>query len=98
SVSPSKPASWNGLSLGSLLKALVTCIGLRGTCPHTLVSTGTELVGVGSPFSYRRLPSRKMSSEILPRLKYRSPPLLLGLLINGSCTQNSMNSILLDSK
>src|SRR5690606_41504315 len=99
SVNPSKPTSWKGLSSGLLLNALVTCNGFKGTCPHTVFSsTGLLKLGAGNPFSYNRLPSRKTSSEIFPRLKYKLPPVLDGLLMNGSCIQNSINSILLVSK
>ena len=51
SPKPSNPTSWNFLSSGLLLNALVTCIGFTGTLPQVELSILAGIVGVGIPFS-----------------------------------------------
>src|SRR5262245_49873682 len=71
-----------------------------GYSPQMELSVVYPLYGVGRPFSKHLWSSRRMSSDMLPRLKKRSPPVpLLGeLLAKGSIIQNSMYSMLLASK
>jgi hypothetical protein len=54
-----------------------------GTLPQIVESTSMTSAEIGKPFSNDFLPSRNISSETSPKLKYNFPPLWYG------CRRNS---------
>ena len=72
SVSPSNPTSCISLELSSSLKAYIID-GFVGTLPQIVSVVFVDSSSSGNPFSYIFLLSLRISSEIFPKLMYKSP-------------------------
>ena len=83
---------------GVVIKCVYNRLQLCNPAPIQCVSTWLSSPLTGSPFSKLFRPSNNISSDILPRLKYRSPPCEVGLSMKGSITQNSMYCTFSDTK
>ena len=82
SLKPSKPISCT-FRLASLVSNAYIRDCAAGCFPQTVETVGWVEFASGKPFSYCLRPSRRISSETSPILKYKLPELEIGVCADG---------------